>query len=280
MKLILVPTDGSPESEKALPLAEEIARAQRAEILLVTVIDEPPIVAPGYGATSAEVYEAILRENEAAANAHLAGIAERLAAAGLRVRTAVGRGPPAAALLDWEALENPDLLIMATHGRTGLARFALGSVAERMVREGTAPVLLVRRSSPAPTRARTALVMLDGSGIAEQSLPIVEQLAGRPLEAVILFRAVSDPEDRRAAMHYLDGVRAAIEPTGLGVTCIVEVGDPPRAAMRAAADADLVILCTHGRSGIDRLRHGSVADAVLREIDRPTLLVRARAQAQ
>jgi nucleotide-binding universal stress UspA family protein len=166
---------------------------------------------------------------------------------------------------------------MATHGRTGLARFALGSVADRMVREGSVPVLLVRSATSTTTKLESALVMLDGSGVAEHMLPMVEQLAHTPLQSVTLFRVVADPDDLGAALKYLQGVTARLEPSGLHVAAVVDVGDPRRIVRKAASRLDLVILCTHGRSGFDRLRHGSVAESVLREVDRPTLLVRAGA---
>jgi nucleotide-binding universal stress UspA family protein len=272
---MLVPTDGSPESEKALPLATELARSQDAEIVLVSVIDEVPMVASGYGATSAAVYEQILRENETAVNTHLTDIAARISSTGVRVRTAVRRGPTAATLLDWEAEEAPDLLVMATHGRTGIARFALGSVADRMVRQGSVPVLLVRSAAPTTTKLESALVMLDGSGVAEQVLPMVEQLAGKPVQSETLYRVVADPDDRGAAMHYLEAVATHLNHLGVQVKSVVEVGDPRYTVRKAASRLDLVVLCTHGRGGIDRLRHGSVAEAVVRESERPTLLVRA-----
>jgi nucleotide-binding universal stress UspA family protein len=277
MRRILVPTDGSPESEKALPYATIVASAQNAEMIVVSVIDDLPIVAPGYGATSAAINEEILRDNENAAKSYLEGIARGLTAAGIPVRTAVRRGPTAAALLDWEAEETPDLLVMATHGRTGLTRFALGSVADRMVREGATPVLLVPSDAPTTARLETALVMLDGSGVAEEVFPVIEDLAGKLLRSVTLYRVIADPDDRTAAMHYLEGVTARLATTGLPVKSLVEVGDPRRTTRKAASRLDLVVLCTHGRGGFDRLRHGSVAESVVRDVERPTLLVRAGA---
>jgi nucleotide-binding universal stress UspA family protein len=253
-------TDGSPESEQALPLAAKIARAHEAELIVVSVIDEPAIVSPGWGATSNETYQNVMRETEKAVRGYLADIEARLAADGVRASTAVRQGPAAAALLDWEDAEHPDLLVMATHGRSGVARFAIGSVAERMVRDGRVPVLLVRRSTPPDVNLETALVMLDGSGVAEQVLPTVEQLAGRPLQTVILFRAVTNPDDAGIALRYLQDVATRLERAGLGVEPRVVLGDPRHTVNAAAADSDLVILCTHGRSGFDRVRHGSVAE--------------------
>jgi nucleotide-binding universal stress UspA family protein len=199
-----------------------------------------------------------------------------IAASGLRVQTAVLAGPVEIALLDFEAEQRPDLVVMATHGRTGIARFAFGSVTDRLVREGTAPVLVVRRTTADAQSPTRALVMLDGSGVAEQVLPLVRELLGKPLQAVTLYRVVSDPDDRGAAASYLEGVAARLATDGVAITPLVDIGDPVRDVERAAEQVDLVILCTHGRGGFDRLRHGSVAEAVMREVDKPVLLVRAR----
>jgi nucleotide-binding universal stress UspA family protein len=120
--------------------------------------------------------------------------------------------------------------------------------------------------------------MLDGSSVAEEVLPVVEALAGKPLTMVRLFRAVRDPKNREAALTYLQGVAARLAGRFTSVETVVEEGEPRHVVERAARDVDLVALCTHGRSGFDRLRHGSVAEFVTHEVDRPALLVRAQAQ--
>jgi len=263
-RLIMTFTDGSPESEKALPLAEQIASAQGAELVVVQVVDQP-LVPIGRTGTP-------LAEDEA--RAYLTALEERLRREGVRVRTRLEHGPIAAALLDCEREEQPDLLVIATHGRTGLARFTMGSVADRMVREGTAPVLVVRRSTTPSTKLESAVVMLDGSGLGEAALAVAESLAGRPLKSVTLFRAVAELEDRAAAQTYLDGASARLAPSGVAVETIVDLGDPRFVAERAGKGRDIVILATHGRGGFDRWRHGSVADYVVRFLDQPVLLVR------
>jgi len=264
LQRILAPTDGSPESERALPLAEQVALAQGAEILLTLIVDQPPYA---IGRPPDPIPEEM-------AAAQLATLEARLTASGLRTRALVERGPIASTLLDREKAERPDLVFIATHGRTGLARFALGSIADRMVREGTAPVLVVRRSTPPTNKLESALVMLDGSGFGEAVLPLTETLAGKPLQAVTLFRVVADPQDRTAAENYLQGVATRCAAWGLRTNILVDVGDPRNVAERAARGHDLIILATHGRGGFDRWRHGSVADYVVRYVDQPVLLVR------
>src|SRR5207248_2068986 len=105
----------------------------------------------------------------------------------------------------------------------------------------------------------------DGSGVAEEALPIVKELAGHPLSVVKLFRVVQDPGDRNAAAHYLEAVQADLSREGFKTEIAVETGDPALLVRRAAEDADLIVLSTHGRGGFDRLRHGSVAERIVRE---------------
>ncbi len=263
---ILAPMDGSTDSEKALPIAAQLARVQGAELILVYIIDQPSL-----GVLRSAGDDVVTTE----AAGHLSSIEEGLRAQGIRVRSIVDLGPIAATLLEREKSEAPDLVVMASHGRTGVARFALGSVADRMVREGTAPVLVVRRSTLPTAKLETALVMLDGSGLGEQALAVAETLADKPLQAFTLFRAVAALEDRGAAQTYLDGAAARLAQKGVKVTTVVDVGDPRIVAERAAKGFDLVILATHGRGGFDRWRHGSVADYVVRYLEQPVLLVRA-----
>jgi nucleotide-binding universal stress UspA family protein len=260
LRRILAPTDGSAESEKALTYAEQIAVAHGAEVVLAFIID------PSFDAASAG--------QDAAA--HLAKIEQRLQAAGVRTRSIVERGPIAATLLEREKLEQPDLLVIATHGRTGLARVRLGSVADRMVREGIAPVLVVRRAAAPSNRLQSALVLLDGSPFGEGALAMAGQLAGQPVRRITLFRVVTNPADRGDAERYLESAARQIATTGVEVTTAVEAGDLREAIVQAASDHDIAVLSTHGRGGFDRLRHGSVADYVVQYLEQPVLLVRAK----
>jgi nucleotide-binding universal stress UspA family protein len=270
---IMVPTDGSVESEQAMPIARQIASAQGAEVLLVQVI-QYPVVYDHDTTISGDIYQEMLDAAEDDARANLGRLKAQFEGRGIRATTMFLRGSPAVCLLDTEREQKADLVVMATHGRTGVARFALGSIADRMVREGTSPVLVARSSSLEPT-LKTALLMLDGSGVAEEAVPMLEILAHRPIENVKLFRVVDDLSDRTAAATYLGAVGARLEAAGLKAEIVVDIGDPTFLVRRAAQGADLVVLSTHGRGGIDRFRHGSVADRVVREAEKSVLLVRA-----
>jgi nucleotide-binding universal stress UspA family protein len=270
---ILVPTDGSPESDRALPFAERVAGAQGAEVLLAQVV-QYPVLLDNYSIVSEDVYQQMLDATADAARENLARLASHFDGKGIPASATMLRGSPSACLLDFEAEHRVDLVVMSSHGRTGLNRFALGSTTDRLVREGTAPVLLVRAVGEASSLT-TALLMLDGSGVAEEAVPVVEALVGRPLQAVKLFRAVDDPSDRSAATTYLSAVQRRLQAAGLKAEVLVEVGDPMVLLRRAAQGTDLIVLCTHGRGGLDRFRHGSVAERIVREAEQPVLLVRA-----
>src|SRR5437870_3676480 len=254
---ILVPTDGSPESDKAMRLAQKLAKAQGAEIMLVRVGERPvwPELAED-GGLPPDVYDQILTQIEQEAQADLARLSVQVQADGIAVSALLLWGSPTGALLDCVDEEKPDLVVMTTHGRSGLERFALGSVTDRMVREGSAPVLVVRRTSHAESKLEHALVTLDGSGLSEGALPLVHDLAGKPVKQVTLLRVVAETSDRGPAATYLDGVAARLAADGLQTQSRVEVGWPQEIIEKAAADVDLVILCTHGRGGLERLRHG------------------------
>ncbi|HZT05711.1 MAG TPA: universal stress protein [Chloroflexota bacterium] len=277
MEKILVPTDRSAESEKALAIAEVVARAQDAQLVLVRVLEPATAALPADDtAVDPRIFDEFAEAIERELRADLSRFEDDVRPRWPKVRSELLKGPVSAALLDYEAQERPDLVVMATHGRTGIVRFALGSVTDRLIRDGTAPVLVIRRASTSATDLARALLMLDGSSVAEEAIPVTEALAGRPVTSLTLFRAVAAPDARAAAMTYLEGVKARLNVPGVSVQLAVEVGEPRAVIQRAAGEADLVILCTHGRSGFDRLRHGSVAEHVMRELDKPALLVRAR----
>jgi nucleotide-binding universal stress UspA family protein len=285
---ILFATDGSPLSDRALPVLEQIAAAQDAEVHLVQVVSAPVWMAMGggeygsYDAVSPELYERVIEEVDAQARQNLDRILRRLQAHEPPIRSKVGlfHGSPYATLLDQEQEVRPGLVVMATHGRTGLDRFVRGSVADAVVREGTAPVLLVPSFGRDVPAFEKALAPLDGSALAEQSLDMVEALAQKPLRSVRLLRVADNQTDVVEATAYLAGVAARLEPTGLSVTTEVRIGSPGDVIPEAAKDADLVIMATHGRGGLNRLRHGSVAEETLRNSPVPILLVRGAGQRQ
>ena len=135
-KRILVPLDGSPVAEAVLPQVQELVKALGAELFLMRAAYAH--VFPGVDPTEGEV-EVVQK-----AEAYLADVAGRLGREGIRVHTAVRYGDAADEILHHIGDNAVGLVAMSTHGRTGLSHLVLGSVAEKVVRHATVPVLLVR----------------------------------------------------------------------------------------------------------------------------------------
>ena len=143
---ILVPLDGSALAERAILHAREIARGTRSEILLMQAVTFPlPVVPEAVLMPDAKW----LAEMKKEAALYLEGIAAPLREAGMRVRTLLDERPPADAILHVATREEVDLIVMSTHGRGGLSRMLMGSVAESVFRATSRTVMLVKPERPA-----------------------------------------------------------------------------------------------------------------------------------
>ena len=149
---ILLALDGSELAERALPHAVALARQFGARLLLVRVV--PPVVQPlgvEPGFSPASGYAQVIEAESAAARAYVDHLAQRLQQDGITVEALTPLGEPAASILEVAAERGAGLIVMATHGRSGLSRLVFGSVAERVLREASVPLLLVRaRPSSTP----------------------------------------------------------------------------------------------------------------------------------
>ncbi|MEA2596005.1 MAG: hypothetical protein QOF01_2474 [Thermomicrobiales bacterium] len=155
IRRVLVPLDGSPLAAEALPVATAIATQLRVPVHLLQAINPSALVMPvpvGVDGFSAEVYTEIEDELTTAARTNLDEAAREVEAGGVAVTTVVTEGPPVTAIED--ATESGDLIVMSSHGRSGVRRWLLGSTAEKLIRTGPAPVLLVPASSRTEAASR------------------------------------------------------------------------------------------------------------------------------
>ncbi|MBI4201846.1 MAG: universal stress protein [Chloroflexi bacterium] len=290
-KRILVPLDGSLLAEQVLPLVQAIAEPLHSAVELLTVI------APG------TLYDERLGKEQVFHNA-LAKIAGELEAHHIRTTYKVVEGDPAQEIIS-EAERAPDTIIaMSTHGRSGVGRWALGSVADRVARHATAPALIVhpQTSYVAAPRLATAIAPVDGSELAEQALPVARELAKALSLSLVLVRAVplpvliSDAQygaalgnyyqdvldmNQQQAEEYMDRATAAQKAAGIeNVNGIVSIGSPTRVILDVISEmpGSITIMTSHGRSGPSRWVLGSVADHIIRASDRPVLLVHSGEQ--
>ena len=140
-KKILVPLDGSKLSERALEQAEIYSRALQAEVILIRVTDNPLASTPEAGPA---MEKKAAGETEAQAGGYLDGFVSSLKGKGIKAKSMVQDGPPHSAILGVAHKEDVDLIVMSTHGRTGLSKVVLGSVAEKVLYATRRPVLLVK----------------------------------------------------------------------------------------------------------------------------------------
>jgi len=287
---IVVPLDGSAESEAVLPYVRYIAQASNAKVILFSSIYVPT--------TWMEFLAQIDKDKEkGAARTYLE--AKRQILEGITTEVEVVEGPPAKAILGFAEASGADLIALTTHGRSGVSRLVWGSVADKVLHSAQTPLLLVRplegavQSTPTLSIKRI-LVPLDGSELSRSVLPFAQTVAKALGSSILLMRSVpslwaGEPgafvptqhdrtlrESMDAATHMLDRTVTEVEAAGLTASRTVTLGDPVDQIVRLAETESigLIVMSTHGRSGIGRWVIGSVADAVVRRTAVPSLLVR------
>jgi nucleotide-binding universal stress UspA family protein len=143
LRRILHPSDFSPASRAAFAKAAAMAKADRAELLLVHVLGFPtPVLGDGY--VSPKIYDDLIRSMRAAGKKQLDRLVAKAKASGARASGLLLEGMPADAIVRVARSKRADLIVLGTHGRTGLARLFMGSVAERVVGAAPCPVMTVR----------------------------------------------------------------------------------------------------------------------------------------
>ena len=264
---ILILLDGSEFSERSLDLLQGIST--QGVPTLLRVVSEPGAVsaAEDYLKAVAASYEgetrALVRHSH----------------------------DPAAEILEAITEGEHDLVVLMTHGQSGLKRWVWGSVAEDLVRRSPVPLLVgnPRREKGAESAFRKVLVPLDGSDLADTALRSTRSLGLSPEAEIVLFSSVwaETTENALALVEELDAASeqarerlgsqvAALSEEGVKATSLVVTGQPADSILSAAerVGADLIAMTTHGRTGVGRWLLGSVAERVLRASTLPVLLVR------
>jgi nucleotide-binding universal stress UspA family protein len=298
---ILVPLDGSRLSEQSLPYAMTLGQRLPAELVLFSAVSIPSDVREALEKAGLEP-EPLFEELEIEAGEYLEALAHLLSKAELSVSHVVLRSRAAEAIVEYAEQTDIQLIVMASHGFTGIARWTHGSVAERVLQSAPVPILLVRAKEgitqglPEAHPCRRVLVPLDGSKLAEQVLPSVLPIAAALGCEVTLFRVLvvdtagpftgrwylpqnsSFETADQDARSYLERLASYIKEQGIRVSTATQLGPVTKSIIDYVEghDVDLIAMCTHGRTGIARWALGSVADRVLRAGDKPVLLVRAR----
>jgi nucleotide-binding universal stress UspA family protein len=296
---LLVPLDGSPFAEQALPMARRIARRAGASVNVVLVhVPFTAAYADSIAPGTCEAEASSLKQERA----YLDGIVKRITdLASTPVSSALLEGQVVAETLNAHAsTTGTDLIVMTTHGRGPLSRFWPGSVADELVRRATTPILLIRPQEIAPDLGaepmlRHILVPLDGSDLAEKVLEaavglgtllesdyrlvrIYGPLIDTALDASLGGSQLPVEQLRAEAEGYLQRVAGRLQEQGHVIQTQAVLGQHPASAILDAAQGatvDLIALETHGRRGLRRLLMGSVADKVIRGASTPVLVHRS-----
>jgi nucleotide-binding universal stress UspA family protein len=304
-KRILVPLDGSAIAEIALSYAEEMAIHLGSEVFLVNVRmpSEPP---------DKPAHQAYISRMAAATEQKIKKSKEISAGEKVKVASAIigSSGTfthPAEEILSYAEKENITLIVMATHGRTGIRRWALGSTADKVARATKCPILLVRAKTNAPksVHLNKLLVPLDGSRPSEAVLPYVKHIAAKLKSKVTLLYVIellyhyypysemigyngaaamitmpyTEEEmkpSKEAGEKYIKSLSDILTAGGIQTDYKVIIGHAGTDIIRVEREThpDIVVMSTHGHSGFGRWDHGSIADKVLRTGNTPILMVR------
>jgi len=304
---MLVLLDGSELAEVVLPFAKELAARLNLEVILLQVYG--PMgrdFVPVHRAYIERAADKIKRQVKDIQNALDIPPDERK----VKVRAELADGYYAEEILRFAEEKAVDLILMASHGRSGIRRWRMGSVADKVLRASKVPVLFIRAGVEDAVPydewpSKTILVPLDGSETAESALPHAESLARqRATEPVTVnFIRACDPPiapsyyspelsgvplnwgefmeqemalSKQSAAEYLDKIAKQFEDNGIKTQSAVLVGKAADEIIDYASKNpfSIIVMTTHGRSGLSRLVFGSVTESVLQAVSNPILLTK------
>jgi nucleotide-binding universal stress UspA family protein len=285
-KRLLVPLDGSELAERAMPYAQTIAKTMGSEITLFTV-----------SIASVEQLDRPMK-------AYLELKVKELQAQGIKASSSVAYGTVPDEIVGFADRNNIDLIIISTHGYSGIKRWVLGSVARKVLYGTSVQVLLIKSKAPKISRVELKKLMLplDGSSFSESPIPFINQLT-KDTRSEIFLTVVCEPplvpsygdhpinptwekhrdevwlEAKKQAAEYLKKMEAVLKKQGMKVRSQVIAGELGRVAeaLLQAADKDkidLITMATHGRSSVSRWVYGGTANRIVEQSIQPVLLVR------
>lgn len=293
---ILLPLDGSKTAEQVMPWALTLADRFKLPVELLTVVDVGRFLTSVEGARR---FDTLVEQSSRQGKAYLERISGRFV--GRVVKRSVEQGTAAELIIEKAAADKSTLIAMTTHGRSGLNRWLLGSVAEKVLRGSTNPLLLVRAISGGRTQGeaplKSIMVPLDGSKLAEGVLPTGAKIAAKLDLEIVLFRAYTNPfspfsggsgpyavnldelmqQVRNEAGDYLEAKVAELRKQGIEkISYLLREGDAAEEIVAMAKDSSqtLIVMSSHGRSGLSRWALGSVTETVVRHSNNPVLILR------
>jgi nucleotide-binding universal stress UspA family protein len=271
-KVVMVPLDGSPESEVALPWAVLLAKRISGSVRLVGVHAPPAVLLDGETLVGSVIPDEPVRERE---TQYFAAVQTRFQGSGVVVAADLLDGSVIASLAEYARKLHPAWIVMLCHARGPVARFFVGETASEFVRESPCPVLLIHPADKQTEPViRRVIIPLDGSPFAERMLGPASEFA-RAVGATVTLLKAGDASE----VTYLDRQAQLLQAKGLEVKTQTAAGKSPADAIASEANHEpgtVVALATHCRGGISKLIWGSVADEVIRRTTGPVLVVNSK----
>src|SRR4030095_3463691 len=292
---MLIPLDGSQAAEQVLPYARFVAKALKIPVELLEVVDLEALrllANPERG----RYIDTLSGERMESGKSYLETIARSFQ--GTQITCVVEKGKAEDVIIERAATDKNTLIVLATHGRSGIQRWVLGSVADKVLHGSTNHLFLipandhVEAGGEAPLKK--VIVALDGSPLAETVLPYVVDLAKKMRLEVVFMRSYALPTSTAAeyethsdelisqieaeAQDYLAEKIKEAKAKGLeNVSSVVNIGYGAEEIITLARKTpdNFIAMCTHGRSGVKRFVLGSVTDRVVRHSGDPVLIIRA-----
>ena len=301
-ELIVVPLDGSEQAEQVIPYAEAL-RGRGGTLLFFQVVNPTGAARGIFGDIEIAVEDVIQQEREAA-RARLTEIADQWSdVLDKKPEVEAFAGDTVDAIKEIVAERNASMLAIASSGRGALSRWAFGSVADTLMRDSPAPILIIHPEHDAPDLGRVQftriLVPLDGSDTAEQALPEASRLAKAAGLPVTLLQVINpsleysmvgqgvapitpelynevEADFTAQANEALDRGAEKLGEVKGGITKTVLQGGTVESLKHYSEPGDLIVMTSHGRTGFRRFLLGSVAQSIINERVAPVVLVPAK----
>jgi nucleotide-binding universal stress UspA family protein len=295
LETVLIPLDGSTLAECAISHGVAIAQTFNARIVLLHILEEPSVTNTQQAVDPLNWH---IRKSEA--RAYLDYVAARMEQSGLPTQSVILEGRAADQIVAYAESHNVDLIVLSSHGRSGLSNWSVSSIAEKVTRRASTSLMLVRANQPdqpADKPYHRLLVPLDGSRRAEYALPIATALARKYESELFLAHVVTRPEmarrtppaeedidlanrllerNRDEGARYLDELQGRLRSDSFDIQTRLLVGEYLTDALHdlvAQESADLVVMSAHGLSGEPRWHHGRVVSSFIDYGTTPLLIV-------
>jgi nucleotide-binding universal stress UspA family protein len=298
-RIIMVPTDGSGFDREAIRVALRIAERTEAKVRLVRVFSTGSFFGFAAAAEGTAIAADVVRsEREKALGELYALAAECRNVSEADITVDLHAGPVTDVLESYARRHDVDLIVMSTHGRSGISRLSLGSVTDSLIRHTTIPVLVVKPPTSYLNPSiggpfKRIVVPLDGSTLAEEILARAMTLAKLEDAEITLLHVLTpkpysegeirDPssswldEEISEAQEYLLRIAKKLRGNGVPIATDIVISDNVANAIGDFAGrekADLIAIATHGRGGLARMLRGSVADAVMHSAQTSMLVLK------